>query len=187
MPNYPSITTIDFRKSSPEDSAVVRSWIFPEDFYFVRAEATISFSESTYETWPNDLTILLKTPSGSITSYNALQIGGYSDLGMDQRLFWVGGGSPNDFTGDLHPMEPIFASPIKLPSKNLSLWIGNGWDSSPDIATAKWSGEIRLFGSWNGETEILRTKITLVNKTLASLQMIEVAANYALQGDFVVS
>ncbi|MDG2221940.1 MAG: PEP-CTERM sorting domain-containing protein [Rubripirellula sp.] len=98
-------------------------------------EVDLVITGSVNFTWGDDFTILIK-PSGATAP--ALQAGGFSDLGANERISWANGASGDDGTTirDSQSLDTEIAAPF-------SVSIGNGYASG---GNGTWNGTLTLVG-----------------------------------------
>jgi MYXO-CTERM domain-containing protein len=72
-----------------------------------------------------------------------LQVGGFSNLGATQRLFWANGGSSAPGTTVIDSVA-VNAISFSGTSADATIWLGNGYGASGTSGT--WTGSITLIG-----------------------------------------
>lgn len=104
----------------------------------VSVNATLT--SSTAFTYADDLCVYVDVLP--LSTQGMVQVGGYSDLGAQQRYFWPSGAS--DAIGTVVAGEAIFTTGVDMATPNLAIWIGNGYGAAGTAGT--WSGTITLHG-----------------------------------------
>jgi len=91
-------------------------------------------------TYADDLCVYIDVLPLSLNGL--LQVGGYSDLGAQQRYFWPSGAS--DAIGTVVAGDVVFTGGIDMATPNIAVWVGNGYGAAGTSGT--WSGTITLHG-----------------------------------------
>ena len=104
----------------------------------VSVQATLT--ASTFFTYADDLCVYVDVLP--LSTQGLVQVGGYSDLGAQQRYFWPNGASAD--IGTAVSGQAMFATGVNMGTPNLAVWVGNGYGASGTSGT--WSGTITLHG-----------------------------------------
>lgn len=101
----------------------------------------VTLNASTNWTYADDICVYVDPAPLSMNGL--LQVGGYSNLGAAQRVFWANGGSSTVGTTciDFQAVNPIVFSGS---SADPIIWLGNGYGYSATSGT--WTGSITLHG-----------------------------------------
>lgn len=77
-----------------------------------------------------------------LSTQGMVQVGGYSELGAQQRYFWPNGAS--DAVGTVVSGAAMFTTAIDMSTPNLAIWLGNGYGAAGTAGS--WTGSITLHG-----------------------------------------
>jgi MYXO-CTERM domain-containing protein len=104
----------------------------------VSVNATLN--ASTNFTYADDLCVYVDVLP--LSGGGLLQVGGFSNLGATQRLFWANGGSsaPGTTVIDSKTVNPIVFGGLG----QANIWVGNGYGGTGTSGT--WTGSITLIG-----------------------------------------
>jgi len=106
----------------------------------VSVNATLTASANF--TYADDLTLYIDPLP--LTTGGLLQVGGFSNLGADERIMWANGGSgaPGTIVND----TVTLATPLVFAgnSTDPAIWLGNGYGAAGTSGT--WTGSITLIG-----------------------------------------
>ncbi len=105
----------------------------------VSVNATLN--ASTNFTYADDICVYVDV--APLSSGGLLQVGGYSNLGATQRLFWANGGSSAPGTTVISSRS-VNAISFSGTSADATIWLGNGYGASGTSGT--WTGSITLIG-----------------------------------------
>ena len=132
------ITLTNFTANAFQFSQAVAPGAVTGTLTGVSVSATL-LSSSAF-TYADDLCVYVDVLPLSLNGL--VQVGGFSDLGAQQRYLWPSGSS--DAIGTVVLGEVSFASGIDMSIPNLAVWIGNGYGATG--ASGTWSGTITLHG-----------------------------------------
>ena len=104
----------------------------------VSVNATLN--ASTNFTYADDLCVYVDVLP--LSGGGLLQVGGFSNLGATQRLFWANGGfsAPGTTVIDSKTVNPIVFGGLG----QANIWVGNGYGGTGTSGT--WTGSITLIG-----------------------------------------
>jgi hypothetical protein len=96
---------------------------------------------STNFTYADDLSVYVDVEP--LSTAGLLQVGGFSNLGAAQRIFWGNGGddAPGTTVIDSVSVNPIVFTGT---SADAAIWLGNGYGGAGTSGT--WTGSITLIG-----------------------------------------
>ncbi len=95
---------------------------------------------STAFTYADDLCVYVDVLP--LSTLGMVQIGGFSNLGAQQRYFWPTGAS--DAIGTTVTGTAMFTTVCDMSTPNLAIWMGNGYGAAGTSGT--WSGTVTLIG-----------------------------------------
>ena len=95
---------------------------------------------STAFTYADDLCVYVDILP--LSTQGMVQVGGYSELGAQQRYFWPSGSSAAP--GTVVAGSAMFTTAVDMSIPNLAIWLGNGYGAAGTAGT--WTGSITLHG-----------------------------------------
>ena len=107
------------------------------------ASINVTLNSSVAYTYADDLCVYVDILP--LSGGGKLQIGGFSNLGATQRLFWPNGGSSAPGTTSIGTVS--LTTPLAFggnPAIDGTIWIGNGYGGSGTSGT--WTGTVTLIG-----------------------------------------